>query len=57
MQPRILRYAYPVAAVVSTFYLTFWQTVLVERARARAKIEYPRGKCGTFVDVIHINIL
>ncbi|KAI8995290.1 membrane-associated proteins in eicosanoid and glutathione metabolism [Trametes punicea] len=35
-------YAYPAAAVVSTFYLLFWQSTRVARARRRAGIEYPQ---------------
>ncbi|KAI0756331.1 membrane-associated proteins in eicosanoid and glutathione metabolism [Daedaleopsis nitida] len=35
-------YAYPVTAVVSTFYLLFWQTFKVGTARRKAKIEYPQ---------------
>ncbi|KAI0828940.1 membrane-associated proteins in eicosanoid and glutathione metabolism [Trametes gibbosa] len=35
-------FAYPAAAVVSTFYLLFWQSVRVGGARRRAGIEYPQ---------------
>ena len=34
--------AYPAAALVSTFWLTFFQTINVGRARKRAKIPYPQ---------------
>ncbi|EPT01602.1 membrane-associated proteins in eicosanoid and glutathione metabolism [Fomitopsis schrenkii] len=34
--------AYPAAALVSTFWLTVFQTVNVGRARGRAKIPYPQ---------------
>ncbi|KAI0089309.1 hypothetical protein BDY19DRAFT_137048 [Irpex rosettiformis] len=36
-------YSYVVAAVVSTFWLTFFQTGNVEITRKRAKIEYPQA--------------
>ncbi|KAI0796354.1 hypothetical protein BC629DRAFT_289795 [Irpex lacteus] len=36
-------YSYVVAAVVSTFWLAFFQTRLVEITRKRAKIEYPQA--------------
>lgn len=35
-------YAYPVAFVVATFWLSFWQSMKVSRARKAAKIEYPQ---------------
>ncbi|KAH9913321.1 membrane-associated proteins in eicosanoid and glutathione metabolism [Epithele typhae] len=34
-------FVYPVAAVVSTFYLIAWQTVKVSGARKRAQVPYP----------------
>lgn len=40
----VCRFAYPAAAVVSTFYLLSWQTLKVGRARKQAKIDYPQGK-------------
>ncbi|KAI0639979.1 membrane-associated proteins in eicosanoid and glutathione metabolism [Trametes polyzona] len=36
-------YAYPVAAVTSTFYLLFWQALKVAGARKRAGIPYPQA--------------
>ncbi|KAI0800702.1 membrane-associated proteins in eicosanoid and glutathione metabolism [Fomes fomentarius] len=35
-------FAYPAAAVVSTFYLLFWQTLKVSHARKQAKVDYPQ---------------
>ncbi|KAI1793165.1 membrane-associated proteins in eicosanoid and glutathione metabolism [Ganoderma leucocontextum] len=35
-------FAYPAAAVVSTFWLLAWQTVRVSRARREAKVDYPQ---------------
>ncbi|KAH9858363.1 membrane-associated proteins in eicosanoid and glutathione metabolism [Lenzites betulinus] len=35
-------FAYPAAAVVSTFYLLFWQSMRVGGARKRAGIAYPQ---------------
>ncbi|KAH9840273.1 membrane-associated proteins in eicosanoid and glutathione metabolism [Rhodofomes roseus] len=36
------RAIYPAAAIVSTFWLSFWQTMKAVGARKRAGIEYPR---------------
>ncbi|OJT04476.1 hypothetical protein TRAPUB_4746 [Trametes pubescens] len=35
-------FAYPAAAVVSTFYLLLWQSIRVGGARKRAGIAYPQ---------------
>ncbi|KAI0756330.1 membrane-associated proteins in eicosanoid and glutathione metabolism [Daedaleopsis nitida] len=35
-------FVYPASAVVATFYLLFWQTMRVGRARRSAKIDYPQ---------------
>ncbi|KAL1951136.1 hypothetical protein VTO73DRAFT_285 [Trametes versicolor] len=35
-------FAYPAAAVVSTFYLLLWQSIRVGGARKRAGIQYPQ---------------
>ncbi|GJE87311.1 membrane-associated proteins in eicosanoid and glutathione metabolism [Phanerochaete sordida] len=36
-------FQYTTAAVVSTFWLTFYQTIRVSRARKAAKIDYPQA--------------
>lgn len=38
-------YSYVAAALVSTIWLTFFQTWNVERKRWAAKIEYPQSAC------------